>query len=374
MRISRYRYLRFQRIVKARWITQRRNVEEFAFRSTILKHSNLDTTDKNEDLVTYNASFFVLLASNSLLLLANILTFASLIPISGLSDMDFQNQIRVFLGLAAFFSWMNVLTIMSISSQLGVVASTLQRTFKEISYLVYGISPIFLAFLFAGFCAFHTHERFNTLLKVAASLGAILCGDEVTGFILASKSFGDLGLLYGLSFCILFMVCIHNVLIFVVGEAFKMYTVETMRKQNGLKTPKNLSRGVTTEHFTEVFGENLINLNMVEFDHKSVLSEKLNYEKQVIFDNKEADKEKIRLFQSIRPQYKEAHIREMNMRIEFIREDLFHLNESLEDMLEEKMGRMRLYRQIDQKESYRGKLVVFGFFDQANKKIIEKLR
>lgn len=338
LRISRYKHLRKERTVKVRWITQRKNIGEYRRRHATLKPSNLDTTDEHKDAIAYKPSYFVLLTSNTFLMLGNILTMVALLH----SFMDYDSSVErfknIFLGLAGFFSWMNILTIMSISKSLGGVAESLRRTVREVSLLLYGITPVFLAFLFSGFCAFHSHERFDTLKKVGASLGAILCGDEVTGFLYAAMDFGSLGLLYSMGFCVLFMVCIHNVLIFVVSDAFRTYIIEASKKKNGSPSRPNSRRPS---------GKNG-KLTMVNVDsetrfryEKSAISKDLYQEKRLLDDQKEVDKTKDKLFYSIVPQYRESHILELNMRKDFIVEDLHHLKETFQDVIEEPLGSLR---------------------------------
>lgn len=301
----------------------------------MLKASNLDKTDEHEDTVTYKLSFFVLLISNTCLLMANILTFASLIPRFVTYDSDVERYINILLGLAGFFSWMNVLTIMSISSYLSPVAESLHRTVREVTLLLYGIVPIFFAFLFSGYCAFHTHERFESLKKMSASLGAILCGDEVTSFIYAATEFGTIGLVYSMGFCMIFMVCIHNVLIFVVAEAFRAYIIETSKKKHAI-AKQTLSRRNTW--VKKQFSETNFDAEMRNNYRKSAISNNLYKQKQLLEDKKDIESTKQKLFYSIVPQYKDSHIQELNLRKDFIIDDLKHLRETLYDVMEEPLG------------------------------------
>lgn len=344
VRILRYRYLRKERKIKARWIEQRKNVQEFKRNKSFLRLTNIDMTDPDEKLVTNDLSFFVLMASNISLSLANIFSYSSLMRVTGVSDLDFQRWVNMCLGLGSFLSWMNILTIMSLWKELSVVGSTLTRTFKEIGHLLYGILPVYMAFLFAGYCAFHTHERFDTLTKMGASLGAILCGDEISGFIYAGMSFGPMGLLYSMSFCIFFLVCIHNVLIYVVTEAFKQYEVEVNLKKgrHQKKDGKNGPASPTPKHTSNI---HIIEDSAMMFRvHDSVVSDRLKYDKEVVRDPNQLDKVKKMIFEGTMPDTKTQQFSEMFLKIDFIKEDLLYLAESFDDLVHEDIRRRLLTR------------------------------
>ena len=349
VRILRYHYLKREREIKTRWLEQRKNVQEFKKTRNIFKHSNIDSTepDEDEELVTHDLSFFVLIGSNISLFLANIFSYSSLLPVTGVSDLDFQRWVNIFLGVGSFFSWMNILNIMSLWKELSVVGSTLKRTLKEIGQLLYGIIPVYLAFLFAGYCAFHTHERFDTLQKMGASLGAILCGDEISGFIHAGMDFGTIGLFYAMAFCILFLVCIHNVLIYVVTEAFKQYEFEvnSKRKHAHIAHKKELISGIVTPLLPQISELHIIEDEVLLFRCRdSVLSDRLSYEKEVIHDIKHIDRVKKMIFDATMPDNKSQQFSEMFLRIDFIKEDLQHLHQSFEDLVKEELSRICLIR------------------------------
>ena len=341
IRTLRYRYLRREREIKTRWIEQRKNVQEFRKNRNFLKHSNIEQADPDEYHVENDLSFFVLMVSNVFLVLANLLSYSSLLPVTGVSDVDFARWVNIFLGLGTFLSWMNILAIMSLWKELSVVGSTLTRTLKDLGQVFYGVFPVYLAFLFAGYCAFHTHERFDTLTKMGASLGAILCGDEITGFIYAGKSFGTIGLLYSMGFCILFLVCIHNVLIYVVTEAFKQYEVEVHAKK-GRHHKHDIRSGMSTPLMPRTpHPHPFMDYEMNERIQNSVLSDKLKYEKELISDTKEMDRIKMKIFEDTMPDNKAQQFSEMFLQIDLIKEDIVHFATSFEDLLKEELSKRR---------------------------------
>lgn len=345
-------------------------MQEFKRNKAFLRLTNIDMTDPDEELVTNDLSFFVLMASNISLSLANIFSYSSLMPVTGVSDLDFQRWVNICLGLGSFLSWMNILTIMSLWKELSVVGSTLKRTFKEIGYLLYGIMPVYLAFLFAGFCAFHTHERFGTLTKMGASLGAILCGDEISGFIYAAMSFGPMGLLYSMSFCIFFLVCIHNVLIYVVTEAFKQYEVEVnlKRSRHHKKDAKSGLASPTPKHTSKI---QLLDDNALMFRvDDSVVSDRLSYDKQVVHDPNSLDKVKKMIFEGTMPDTKTQQFSEMFLKIDFIKEDLHYLAESFDDLVKEDIRKPNVTRPYRQVQPLGFGAVVPGVHD----KTIEQVR
>ena len=163
----------------------------------------------------------VLIASNTFLFLSNVFILLSLTQL-GIPDNIYQNSIDVFLGLGSSLSLINLLTIMSSFEILEPVSISIKTTIQYVSLLIAGVLPVYFAFLFAGYMAFHEHEKFDSLRKTNATLNAILAGDEIMPFIMALlEAYGTLGFLYSMSFCVLFVICIHNVFIYIVSESFK---------------------------------------------------------------------------------------------------------------------------------------------------------
>ena len=127
---------------------------------------------------------------------------------------------------------MNLLTIMSSFEILEPVSISIKTTIQYVSLLIAGVLPIYFAFLFCGYMAFHEHEKFDSLKKTNATLNAILAGDEIMPFIMAClESYGTLGFLYSMAFCILFVICIHNVFIYIVSESFKIQSFKYQKEE-----------------------------------------------------------------------------------------------------------------------------------------------
>jgi len=326
-RITKYNMLQKVKLSKMRWISQRKNAVDFTHYKTLLKPDFPESEYKNKqelDLPT-----IILIVSNSFLLLANVLIILSLSSIN-ISEFDYNRAINTFLGLGCCMCWMNMLTIVSNFEELAVVARSIKKTFKGVTMLLVGVLPIYFAFLFGGYCMFHEHEKFDTLTKTNVTLNAILAGDEILDFIKALMEFDNVGFIYAMAFCILFLVCIHNVFIYVVSEAFK---------EQAFKYEKQIDKKPAREK-TRLFERKLtyqenLDPQAVEIFLKSAISTKLIDTRQVVRDAQHVDKIKMKIFNKIIPQSRDTHIIEMNLKKDIIREDIHFLKESIQNLIDE---------------------------------------
>lgn len=320
--------------VKQRWLAQRKNVSEFTHVQTIFKGDAPHSTTGQRRVV--DLPLFGLLLSNTFLILSNILVLFTLSEVA-VNDIDLKKMISICLGLGCCFSWMNVITIVSRVERLKVVSESIKITFKSLVFIIFGVVPVYFAFLFGGFCAFHETERFDTLNRINVTLSAILAGDEILDFIrILLREYGAIGFIYAMSFCVLFVVCIHNVLIYVVTEAFKIqaskYEKTDQRNQHpSHKHHKRDSIESTTHGYDDQ--SELVCTN-------SLVSKRLTEKMPLITNLKEADNAKRQVFNKITPQSRDTHIVEMNAKKQIIKDDIHYLKGSMQDLIAEQMGKL----------------------------------
>ena len=219
------------------------------------------------------------------------------------------------LGFGAGLGWANVITILSLLESFTVVSRSISNSAKSLTLILVGILPLFFAFLFAGYCAFHEHERFNTLSKTNATLNAILAGDEILDFITALTTYGELGFIYAMGFCIVFIVCIHNVLLYVVTEAFKDESAEYDRKRLEARVSKGKAEDDSDDLSLE---EPSAHLEAADQKLQQTVAADRVYKRRQLLDDNE-------------------HIFEMNTRKQIIKEDIHFLKETVQNLITERM-------------------------------------
>lgn len=293
-------------------------------------------------------STIILASSNAMLTLSTIMTILTLY-FKNINDSDYLQARSTCLGLGCFLAWMNCLTIVSTIERLKVVSNSISKTFGIVVYLLAGVMPVFFGFMFAGYCAFHEIEQFQTILETTASLAAILAGDEILPFIQSIMGYGAIGFFYSMSFSVLFLICIHNIFIYVVGEAFKIEAMDFDKQEKKIRAEKNklkksqLASIIQQEQEFEM--QELMALN-------SVISKDMFEPKKVASTQQETDKIKTQIFSNIIPQTKDKHIIEMTAQTRLIRDDLQFLDESLEILQKENVGSLSLTsREEDQNSS-----------------------
>lgn len=185
---------------------------------------------------------------------------------------------------------------------------------------------------------FHEHERFDSMTKVTVTLNAILAGDEILDFIIALMTYGPIGLLYAMAFCILFIICIHNVFIYVVGEAFK----DEQSRQDKLVKKYTKRRatiadpiGISQTVINKILGKN----NMTFHLEGTVVASQV-YEKELVVQGEDnINFVKKNVFNKIIPQSRDKHIIEMNLKKGLIKDDIHYLKESFQNLVAENIGR-----------------------------------
>lgn len=210
--------------------------------------------------------------------------------------------------------------------------------------LLFGVVPLFFGFLFGAYCMFHEHEKFDTLTKTTVTLNAILAGDEILDFIRALMGkYGTLGLVYSMCFCVMFIVCIHNVFVFVVGEAFKDQNVVFEKSQRKLARTRSVLKDSRGSPFKLMLppGDAAQMFGRLE---ESVAASS-NLEKKVIVGSEEQIQQaKKKVFNKIIPQSRDRHIIEMNHKKSLVKDDIHYLKESVQNLATERLGRGELLR------------------------------
>lgn len=198
--------------------------------------------------------------------------------------------------------------------------------------LIYGVGPVFFAFMFSGYCMFHEHDKFDTLTKTNATLEAVMAGDEVLDLIGALMlAYGGMGLAFGLGFCVLFIICIHNTLVYIIGESFKENFEVIDREQKSIQKFNRVQSTISTNSLrhTESHG-----------DVRDFLVSESNFEPAPVIQNEsDVNFVKNKVFNKIIPQSREKHIHAMSTRRDMIKADIRFLKESIQDLMKENLSR-----------------------------------
>lgn len=329
-KVVKYNMLEQTKQTKARWIAQRNNAVDFKQFRTLQRPDFPE--DSSDDGQFIDLPLIVLMLSNSCLLMANVLIILSLTSMN-ISEYNYNEVTNIFLGIGCCLCWMNMLTVVSTIETLALVARSIKKTFMGIIFLLIGVMPVYFAFLFGGYCMFHEHEKFNTLIKTNATLSAILAGDEILDFILALISYGRIGLIYAMGFCILFVVCIHNVFIYVVTETFK----DQAAKLEKSSEKKNPDKQQLKRRGTKLSEEDNLDRRTVDLYRKSAISSALVDSRVVIGDTKIMEKIKRGIFNKIIPDSRDEHIIDMNLKKDMIKDDIHFMKESMQNLLDEQL-------------------------------------
>jgi len=331
--IGRYNALEKERITLKRWTAQRKEAEEFAVSRSLLV-GGLHARSEKPQYKHFSVSSGLLLLSNLLLTLANLF---SLFNHLGFRGLNFREYSGVLLGCGSGLAWANVISILSLLESFTVVSRSISNSAKSLLLILVGILPLFFAFLFAGYCAFHEHDRFDTLTKTNATLSAILAGDEIMDFIIAMTTYGEIGFIYAMGFCVVFIVCIHNVLLFVVTEAFK----DESARYEQLKAQSRLAKGQADEDSDDQSEERerlgpLLGAAEEQLQ-QSVAADRLYRPRPLLEDEAEQEQAKSCVFDSVIPESRSSHMFEMNTRKQIIKEDIHFLKETVQNLLTERM-------------------------------------
>lgn len=179
---------------------------------------------------------------------------------------------------------------------------------------------------------FHEHDKFDTLTKTNATLEAVMAGDEVLDLIGALMlDYGGMGLAFGLGFCVLFIICIHNTLVYIIGESFKENFEVIDRQQKSMQKLNRVQSTISTNSLrhTESHG-----------DVRDFLVSESNFEPAPVIQNdSDVNFVKNKVFNKIIPQSREVHIHAMSTRRDMIKADIRFLKESIQDLIKEDLSK-----------------------------------
>ena len=112
------------------------------------------------------------------LLLANIILFMTIFDKSEKKGhTDFY--IDFFLGIGCFCAWIGNLKTLLLYPGFDMVNRTFGYAAMDIMWFGLGISPLFLAYVYSGWCMYHDDERLATLDLTYLTLMALFAGDEL---------------------------------------------------------------------------------------------------------------------------------------------------------------------------------------------------
>lgn len=280
----------------------------------------------------------MLILSTIFLITGNLVVVASQTGLVSSVDSSEYYE-RYFLGLGTFFAWLNVLSLISKIPAFGVVSNSIQLAIETVGKLVIGVFPLYFAFLFGAYCMYHERDRFDTLTKTNAALSAIMAGDEILDLVLdLFRNYGIIGYIFSLSFCVLFIISIHNVFIYTVNRSFVQFQ-EAYEKKMKKKTHQRMSNQFRQQSVVNPV-ENLHEEELIQLTEDTIVSmDHCDPRKEVITDGKQAKKTTQEIFSKIIPQLSDSHIISMNAKKDLIKGDIRHLKESLADLYQERIGR-----------------------------------
>lgn len=160
-----------------------------------------------------------MLLSAVCLLLANIILFMSVFDRSEKKGHT-DHYTNFFLGVGCFCAWIGNLKTLSLFPGFDMVNRTFGYAAKDILWFIFGISPIFLAYVYSGWCMYHNDERLATLDLSYITLMALFAGDELMELFFGTDEF-PLSAIWGYSFCILILTFIASVVINIIESNFE---------------------------------------------------------------------------------------------------------------------------------------------------------
>jgi hypothetical protein len=176
----------------------------------------------------------VLVLSNLFNVLANLIIFINNMSITFRVD-QIEFFISFFLGFGCFFSWINILYILGQYENFSLVNKTLANSAPSIFWFSIGTAPIFLAYVFSGFCMYHESERFADVESSYMGLLALFAGDELQEVFFDTEDY-PLSQAFTYSYSIIFLLVIANVFVFLIESGYQMELndVEKRKEQRAM--------------------------------------------------------------------------------------------------------------------------------------------
>lgn len=201
---------------------------------------------------------------------------------------------------------------------------------------------------------FHEHDKFDTLTKTTVTLNAILAGDEILDFIRALITYGQIGFLYAMGFCILFIVCIHNVFVYVVSEAFKENSIKWEKDQR--KLSKKSKSTIRDSKAVSALRPQSIVPGMNDLTEQTVVSKDVFEPQLVVQGDENLNFVKKKIYNKIIPQSRDQHIIEMNVKKSIIKDDIHYMKESMQNLASEDIGNFM----VNVDEEMKASLIISG--------------
>jgi hypothetical protein len=141
-----------------------------------------------------------------------------------------DNIINILLAFACFTSWINILYILSLFENFNLVNKTLSNSAPSIFWFSLGIAPIFLAFVFSGFCMFHENERFEDVQRTYLGLMCLFAADEYQDFYLDTEEF-PMSQLYFYMYGFVILIVVGNVFVFLIESGYEKEIRDSARRK-----------------------------------------------------------------------------------------------------------------------------------------------
>ena len=190
--------------------------------------------ENNNDTVDFFGFWNIcLFLSNVFNLFSNLLIFFNVLT-ENLELKSVDNVIAFMLSFACALSWINLLWLLTLYNNFNIVNKTLTNAAPGIFWFLLGIAPIFLAFVFSGYCLYHQNERFSTFYRSYLSLMCLFAADEYQDF------YGDtdpypLNKLFFTLYGVVILIIIANVFIFIIESGYEKEVRDSEKREQKAK-------------------------------------------------------------------------------------------------------------------------------------------
>ena len=197
---------------------------------------------------------------------------------------------EIALGSGCLLAYINMGKYLQESSgATSIVYNSLYSAIPNTLRIFVGVLPIFLGFTFFALCVFWKSERFSSLHETISNLYAVMNGDVMLDVLNDLKQASPvLGHIFGLVFCIMFLVIVLNIFLSSIGEAY----VKNKLKENNnhwiysfLKLGKDEKISNTEEKSVEAW-KNSIKDNISRLVRFIEEEEEMKNELEVVISNK----------------------------------------------------------------------------------------
>ena len=141
---------------------------------------------------------------------------------------DFDGYISLFLGIGCFLAWICNLKTLSFYEGFDIVNRVFSHCVYGIVLFSAGITPIFCAYVFSGWCMYHEAEdRLEELDISYITFVALFAADELQELFFAINEDNYIfSYIWGYSYCVLFIFFIADVYVSLVEGAFDIVVTE----------------------------------------------------------------------------------------------------------------------------------------------------